>query len=85
MKVSLVAEGRCDLYLATTDSKEWDCCAPHLILQEAGGLLTDLHGRPLTYNNEDVEARDGLVASNGRAHARIVNAACELLDGARSV
>jgi 3'(2'), 5'-bisphosphate nucleotidase len=72
VKVSLVARGACDLYLATIVSKEWDLCAPHALLLEAGGVLTNLCGEPLTYNKPDVVACTGLIASNGRAHEQIV-------------
>jgi hypothetical protein len=47
LKVGLVARAECDLYLATTISKEWDICAPHAILVEAGGALTNLCGEAL--------------------------------------
>jgi 3'(2'), 5'-bisphosphate nucleotidase len=72
LKVGLVARGECDLYLATTVSKEWDLCAPHAVLLEAGGILTNLCGEPLVYNKRDVRECKGLVASNGAAHTRIL-------------
>jgi len=72
IKVSMVAQGTYDLYLATTISKEWDFCAPHVLLREAGGMLTDLCGAELTYNKADVALCAGLVASNGLAHEQIV-------------
>jgi 3'(2'), 5'-bisphosphate nucleotidase len=73
LKVGLVARSACDLYLATTVSKEWDLCAPHALLLEAGGVLTNLCGAPLTYNKPDVTECTGLIASNGLAHAQIVS------------
>jgi len=72
LKVGLVARGECDLYLATTVCKEWDLCAPHAILLEAGGVLTNLCGEPILYNRHQVAACRGLIASNGQAHDRIV-------------
>jgi 3'(2'), 5'-bisphosphate nucleotidase len=79
LKVGLVAAGACDLYLATTISKEWDLCAPHAILIQAGGELTNLCGERLTYNQRDVERCDGIVASNGWAHDQVVAAIRPLL------
>lgn len=73
IKVSMVAQGAFDLYLATTISKEWDFCAPHVLLEEAGGALTDLCGTELTYNKADAALCTGLVASNGLAHTQIVD------------
>ncbi len=82
LKVGLVARGACDLYLATTVSKEWDVCAPHALLLEAGGILTDLCGEPLVYNQAEVAECRGLVGSNGLAHDRIVETLAPLLEQA---
>lgn len=83
LKASLVACGACDLYLATTVAKEWDLCAPHALLVEAGGLLTSLWGEPVVYNKPDVVERRGLVASNGLAHGQILDALARLRSGER--
>ena len=32
-------------------TKKWDSCAPEAVLREAGGLLTDVDGRPLHYDS----------------------------------
>jgi 3'(2'), 5'-bisphosphate nucleotidase len=50
-----------------------------VILEEAGGQITDLFGHPLRYNHADVQNRNGLVASNGASHSRIVEALQPLL------
>jgi 3'(2'), 5'-bisphosphate nucleotidase len=81
LKMGAVASGQCDVYVATTVSKEWDVCAPHVLLMEAGGVVTNLCGEPLRYNKRHVELCDGLVASNGRAHDRILAAIQPLLGG----
>jgi 3'(2'), 5'-bisphosphate nucleotidase len=73
LKVGMVARAACDLYLATTVSKEWDICAPHALLLEARGTLTNLCGESLVYNKRDVTECRGLIASNGQAHAQIVD------------
>ena len=49
------------------------------ILTEAGGSMTDLFGAPLNYNVPDVQNRNGLVASNGIAHDRIIEKLAPLL------
>ena len=46
--------------------------APEIILREAGGAITDLFGKPLSYNQAEVQNRNGVVASNGAAHAQII-------------
>ncbi len=73
LKVGLVARAECDLYLSTTVVKEWDLCAPHALLLGAGGVLTNLCGEPPTYNKRDVTECRGIIASNGLAHAQIVD------------
>jgi 3'(2'), 5'-bisphosphate nucleotidase len=72
LKVGMVARGDCDLYLATRVSKEWDICAPHALLLEAGGTMTDLCGEALVYNKAQPIGCKGLIASNGLAHDRVV-------------
>jgi 3'(2'), 5'-bisphosphate nucleotidase len=73
IKVGLVVEQQCDLYIHLSPrTKQWDTCAPEIILREAGGCLTDLFGRQLRYNKEDLQNRNGIVASNGVAHSRII-------------
>jgi 3'(2'), 5'-bisphosphate nucleotidase len=75
LKVGLVVERRCDAYVVFDDkTKEWDTCGPQAILIAAGGRVTDLQGRPVVYNREDVRNRDGLVFSNGTCHDRLLAA-----------
>jgi 3'(2'), 5'-bisphosphate nucleotidase len=79
LKVALLAQGVCDLYLATRVCKEWDLCAPHALLEEAGGELTDLYGAAFVYNKPEVSECLGLVGSNGLAHDRILESLAPLL------
>lgn len=80
IKVGLIVEQQCDLYVhLSPQTKQWDTCAPEIILSEAGGCLTDLFGRPLDYNRSDLQNRNGIVASNGVAHATIVQSLAPLL------
>lgn len=80
VKVGLLAQGDCDLYLSTNVCKEWDLCAPHALLLEAGGRFTDLFGQDLVYNQPGVQSCHGLVASNGQAHAEILQTLAPLRD-----
>lgn len=80
IKVGLIIEQQCDLYIHLSPrTKQWDTCAPEIILTEAGGRMTDLFGHPLGYNNADVQNRNGLVASNGAAHESIIENLAPLL------
>jgi len=81
IKVGLIVEQQCDLYVhLSPQTKQWDTCAPEIILSEAGGRLTDLFGQPLSYNRSDLSNRNGIVASNGIAHDRIIQSLAPLLD-----
>ena len=80
IKVGLIVEQQCDLYVHLSPrTKQWDTCAPEIILREAGGKLTDLFGRPLLYNSPEVQNRNGIVASNGVAHGQVIAALGPLL------
>ncbi len=73
IKVGLIVEQQCDLYVHLSPrTKQWDTCAPEVILHEAGGVITDLFGEPLRYNQADVQNRNGVVASNGVSHRQIL-------------
>lgn len=88
IKIGLLVERQCDVYIHLSPrTKQWDTCAPQLILTEAGGRLTDLFGEPLNYNVPEVQNRNGLVASNGASHDLIIDTLAPLLHefGRRSV
>lgn len=73
IKVGLLFEEQCDLYVHLSPrTKQWDTCAPEIILREAGGEITDLFGMPLRYNVPEVQNRNGIVATNGLAHEEII-------------
>ncbi|MGB9179759.1 MAG: 3'(2'),5'-bisphosphate nucleotidase CysQ [Pyrinomonadaceae bacterium] len=80
IKVGLIVERQCDLYIhLSARTKQWDTCAPEVILTEAGGQMSDLFGGPLRYNVPEVQNHNGLVASNGAAHRQIIEQLAPLL------
>ena len=80
IKIGLIIEQQCDVYIhLSSRTKQWDTCAPQLILTEAGGRMSDLFGGPLNYNVPDLQNRNGLVASNGAAHDQIIEKLAPLL------
>jgi 3'(2'), 5'-bisphosphate nucleotidase len=80
IKIGLLIEQQCDVYIHLSPrTKQWDTCAPEVILTEAGGRITDLFGYPLNYNVPDVQNRNGLVASNGVSHDQIIDTLAPLL------
>ncbi|MBA5778367.1 3'(2'),5'-bisphosphate nucleotidase CysQ [Stappia sp. F7233] len=53
-RLALVAAGRIDIAAARGRACDWDLAAADLLVQEAGGRLTDLSGRTAHYNKTDV-------------------------------
>lgn len=73
LKVGLIATQICDLYIHLSPrTKHWDSAAPEVILQEAGGKLTDLFGENIIYNTLDVHNHNGILATNGISHEKTV-------------
>ena len=50
-----------------------DIAAPQIILEEAGGIVTDLDGKPIDYQKESVSLERSFVASaNKELHEKII-------------
>lgn len=63
VKCGLIAEGARDLYVHPVPYlKEWDTCAPEVIVREAGGAVVDCLGAPLRYNKPDPHQPEGILA-----------------------
>jgi 3'(2'), 5'-bisphosphate nucleotidase len=78
IKLALVARGEVDLYVNDyTQFHDWDIAAGHILVAEAGGAVTGLHGEVLKYGLPDAWQRSGLLGSNGHVHA----AALQRLEG----
>jgi len=73
LKTALIAAQSCDAYIHPSPwTKLWDTCAPQIILEEAGGRLTDLFGHEIRYDCGDLQNRNGIVATNGAAHPLVI-------------
>jgi myo-inositol-1(or 4)-monophosphatase len=66
-KLSQVAAGEGDATFTLTPKNEWDVCAGTLLVEEAGGRVSDLDGRPVIFNQPS-PLRPALVVSNGILH-----------------
>lgn len=77
IKSGYIANDLSDFYVNRGALGEWDVCAPELILTEAGGTVTDEHGEPLCYGNEDHRIKHGIVFSNGACHDAVLTALTE--------
>ncbi len=81
-KYGALARGDAALYLRlpsphSPDYREkiWDHAAGSLIVEEAGGRVTDAAGRPLDFaGGRLMSGNRGVVVSNGELHARVLAA-----------
>lgn len=85
-KYGLVADGSAELYLRiprppkTPDTPVrheclWDHAAGAILIEEAGGTVTDLDGRPLDFGTGlRLSSNRGVVGSNGPLHQRVLDA-----------
>lgn len=79
-KYVMVASGSAELYLRLPKGGSyvenvWDHAAGSLLVEEAGGRVTDVHGKPLDFaRGEKLSANTGIVASHGPLHDQIVAA-----------
>jgi 3'(2'), 5'-bisphosphate nucleotidase len=84
LKVGLLCEGRAHVYPHTSGrTKLWDTCGPEAILREAGGRMTDVSNQPLNYRSRDLLNQNGLIASNGVIHDRVVQVTQSVLESFR--
>jgi myo-inositol-1(or 4)-monophosphatase len=70
-KLALVAAGRFDAYLSWRRTHDWDIAAAHLLLEEAGAVLSEADGSPIGYNRPEPVHR-GLVAAAPALHAELL-------------
>ncbi len=66
LELAFVAAGRVDGMIITPPVRIWDVAAGMLMVQEAGGMVTDFNGDP------NKIATNGLVVSNGKVHKDIL-------------
>lgn len=70
IKLAQVARGEADLYLGDyLTLHDWDVCAGHILVEEAGGRVTNIDGRPIRYDGSGRSLGGrGILASNGLVH-----------------
>lgn len=74
LKVVKVASADGDIYMNTSDKTfEWDICGGSIIIEEAGGVITDMDGNKFIFNKKDPKNSKGFVVSNGQKHQEIID------------
>jgi myo-inositol-1(or 4)-monophosphatase len=78
LRLIRVAHGALDVAFASGSSHDWDLAGADLLVHEAGGAMTNLVGRSLTYNQPDL-VHGALVAAGADRHAALVELTREWL------
>jgi 3'(2'), 5'-bisphosphate nucleotidase len=79
-KYGILARGEGTVYLRlptekSYEEKIWDHAAGMIIVEEAGGRVTDLFGKPLDFSRgRTLDNNQGIVATNGKVHQRMLEA-----------
>lgn len=69
-RLSLIAQGRYDAMFRLRPAREWDVAAGAVLVQEAGGRITDRNGARLTFNQPD-PLFTGVIAAPPALHGAI--------------
>lgn len=70
-RLSLIAAGRCDGTLSLSAKSDWDLAAAHLLVHEAGGVITTRNGGEIFYNGA-VPEHDSVVAAGPKLHKALL-------------
>ena len=73
LRFSAIAEGKFAGSISSGPKNDWDIAAGHLILKEAGGILTTEKGGPVIYNRPE-PWQPGVVAAQAQWHRMILQA-----------
>lgn len=84
-KYGVVARGDASFYLRIPGQKSylekiWDHTAGFIMVNEAGGMVTDIEGRPLNFTlGRTLDENRGILASNGLIHQQIIETVKRIL------
>jgi myo-inositol-1(or 4)-monophosphatase len=73
LKLAMVAAHQTDMVASLKPKNEWDICAGHCLINEAGGKLLTIGGKEITYNNPNTLITPGLVAGNESVVNQLIN------------
>ncbi|MBN2015840.1 3'(2'),5'-bisphosphate nucleotidase CysQ [Candidatus Dojkabacteria bacterium] len=80
LKLGLISRGKAHIHVNSNFRlSKWDSCAPQIILEEAGGKVTDLYGDPLDYKQKSLKWENSVVATNGVLHNEVITKINSLL------
>ena len=73
-KLAMVAAGKGDATFTRSPKSEWDIASGAALIMEAGGVITDIKGREIRFNQPTVKL-EGLIADNRILHRALVKVA----------
>jgi 3'(2'), 5'-bisphosphate nucleotidase len=79
-KYAVVASGNAEIYLRLPSDRRyieniWDHAGGSLLVEEAGGVVTDIRGNPLDFSRGyQLTQNRGVIVSNGQLHDRLLTA-----------
>ena len=82
-KYAIVARGEAEIYMRLPTrpgyvEKIWDHAAGLLVIEEAGGKVTDIFGNDLDFRHGDgLKNNKGVIATNGKLHDAVISALAE--------
>lgn len=85
-KYAIVARGEAQIYLRLPTSKTyrekiWDHAAGMIVVEEAGGRVTDARGHDLDFGQGRLlEGNSGIIATNGPIHDAVLEAVARFVD-----
>jgi 3'(2'), 5'-bisphosphate nucleotidase/myo-inositol-1(or 4)-monophosphatase len=79
LKICRVADGTADIFVKDVVVRDWDLAAAHVVLEGAGGTLTDFSGQPIAYRGR--MEKHGLVAAASPMLAERVDRVCRPQSG----
>ncbi len=71
-KGCLIAKGIADAYIRFKPIWEWKVCAIDVIIEKAGGKVTDFNGNKLLYGKKNKKINN-FIASNGKIHEKLID------------
>jgi myo-inositol-1(or 4)-monophosphatase len=71
LRLAHVACGKADIALSLGLRNDWDLAAGHLLVQEAGGVITQSTGAPMIYN-QVLPKQNGLLAAGKLRHGAVL-------------
>ena len=75
LKINEIARGEYTAFVSPPQNPMalWDLGATQVILEEAGGRVTDLMGHPLNFRDPNLVMSHGIIASNSATHGYILD------------